>query len=114
MRPESVVETLMLGEISPVNPTPDGDLTEAFADITRRLHGESSSNKVHDRIGRAAVHTVGGCDHAAISSVDRHRAVDTVGATDDVPKQVDAIQYEVGQRSTSRVTRSAPSWPRTR
>ena len=80
-----------------MNPTPDGDLAEAFADIARRLHGESSSNKVHDRIGRAAVHTVGGCDHAAISLVYRHRAIDTVGATDDVPKQVDAIQYEVGQ-----------------
>ena len=43
------------------------------------------------------MHTVGGCDHAAISLVYRHRAIDTVGATDDVPKQVDAIQYEVGQ-----------------
>jgi GAF domain-containing protein len=80
-----------------VNPTPEGDLAEAFADIARRLHGESSPNKVHDRIGRAAVHTVGGCDHAAISLVYRHRAIDTVGATDDVPNQVDAIQYEVGQ-----------------
>jgi transcriptional regulator with GAF, ATPase, and Fis domain len=80
-----------------VNPTPDGDLAEAFADIARRLHGESSTKKVHERIGRAAVHTVGGCDHAAISLVYRHRAIDTVGATDGVPHQVDAIQYEVGQ-----------------
>jgi len=80
-----------------VDPTPDGDLAEAFADIARRLHGESSTKKVHERIGRAAVHTVGGCDHAAISLVYRHRAIDTVGATDDVPHQVDAIQYDVGQ-----------------
>jgi transcriptional regulator with GAF, ATPase, and Fis domain len=80
-----------------VSPTPDGDLAEAFADIARRLHGESSPKEVHERIGRAAVHTVGGCDHAAISLVYRHRAIDTVGATDDVPHQVDAIQYDVGQ-----------------
>ncbi len=80
-----------------MNPTPDGDLAEAFADIARRLHVESSPKKVHERIGQAAVHTVGGCDHAAISLVYRHRAIDTVGATDDIPHQVDAIQYEVGQ-----------------
>jgi transcriptional regulator with GAF, ATPase, and Fis domain len=80
-----------------VNPTPDGDLAEAFADIARRLHGESSPKKVRERIGGATVHTVGGCDHAAISLVYRHRAIDTVGATDGVPHQVDAIQYEVGQ-----------------
>jgi GAF domain len=49
------------------------------------------------RISRAAVETVDGCDHAAISLVHRHRAIDTVAATDEVPTRVDAIQYEVGQ-----------------
>jgi transcriptional regulator with GAF, ATPase, and Fis domain len=78
-------------------PTPDGDLAEVFADIARQLQAEDTPEKVQERVSRAAVDTVDGCDHAAISVVHRRGAIETVGATDDVPHQVDAIQYEVGQ-----------------
>lgn len=74
-----------------------GDLAGVFADIARQLQAEDSPEKVQDRISRAAVDTVDGCDHAAISLVHRRGAVDTVAATDDVPTRVDALQYEVGQ-----------------
>ena len=80
-----------------VTTTPNGDLAQVFADIARQLQAEDSPEKVQERISRAAVDTVDGCDHAAISVVHRHRVIETVGATDDVPHQVDAIQYEVGQ-----------------
>jgi transcriptional regulator with GAF, ATPase, and Fis domain len=76
---------------------PDGGLAEVFADIARQLQAQDSSGKVQDRISRAAVDTVDGCDHAAISLVHRRGAIETVSATDDVPLRVDAIQYEVGQ-----------------
>jgi GAF domain-containing protein len=75
----------------------DDNLAEVFADIARQLHEQGSPEAVVDRITRAAVDTVEGCDHAAISILRRHGRIETRGATDDVPPAVDAIQYEVGQ-----------------
>jgi ANTAR domain/GAF domain len=75
----------------------DDNLAEVFADIARQLHEQGSPEAVVDRITRAAVDTVEGCDHAAISILRRHGRIETRGATDDVPTAVDAIQYEVGQ-----------------
>jgi GAF domain-containing protein len=75
----------------------DDNLAEVFADIARHLHEQSSPEEVVDRITRAAVDTVEGCDHAAVSILRRHGRIETRGATDDVPPAVDAIQYEVGQ-----------------
>ena len=76
--------------------TPEMDLAEVFADIARQLKAEHTPEKVQQRISQAAVDTVEGCDHAAICLVDRHGVIETVGATDEVPHEVDAIQYEVG------------------
>ena len=70
---------------------PDGDLAQVFADIARQLQAGDTPEKVQERITRAAVDTVDGCDHAAISVVHRRGAIGTAGATDDVPHQVDAI-----------------------
>ena len=75
----------------------DDNLAEVFADIARQLQEEGSPEKVLDRVTRAAVETVEGCNHAAISVVRRRGGIETVAPTDDVPSQVDAIQYEVGQ-----------------
>lgn len=75
---------------------PDSELAEVFADIARQLHDEPTPEKVLDRVTLAAVKTVEGCDHAAISIVRRHGGIETTAATDDVPIAVDAIQYEVG------------------
>jgi transcriptional regulator with GAF, ATPase, and Fis domain len=80
-----------------VTETPNDDLTQVFADIARHLQAGDTPEKVQERISRAAVDTVDGCDHAAISVIHRRGAIETVGATDDVPHQVDAIQYEVDQ-----------------
>jgi GAF domain-containing protein len=77
--------------------TPEDGLAEVFALIARQLQLETTPEKVVDRVTRAAVDTVEGCDHAAVSIVNRHGGIETIGATDDVPVAVDAIQYEVGQ-----------------
>lgn len=75
----------------------DGNLAEVFADIARQLHEQSTPMDVVERITRAAVDTVEGCDHAALSVIRRHGRIETRGATDEVPHAVDAIQYETGQ-----------------
>jgi GAF domain-containing protein len=68
-----------------------------FADIARQLQAEASPERTRDRITRAAVATVDGCDHAAISIIHRRGGLSTVSATDDVPRRVDFIQYDVGE-----------------
>jgi transcriptional regulator with GAF, ATPase, and Fis domain len=78
-----------------VGERPDQRLAEIFATIARELQAESGPEKTHERITRAAVDLVDGCDHAAISLVKRRRAIQTIAATDDVPERVDEIQYEV-------------------
>jgi hypothetical protein len=73
------------------------DLAEVFADIARQLEAETSPERTQKRITQAAVATVEGCDHAAISIVRRRGGVETVASTDVVPTLVDAIQYETGE-----------------
>jgi GAF domain-containing protein len=96
----------MLREVAPGNapderpPTgPDGEavLARLFLDIARQLHGEHDREGTEKRITQAALSTVGGCEHAAISMLRRRSHPVTVAATDDVPVQVDAVQYEADQ-----------------
>ncbi|MCF7553041.1 GAF and ANTAR domain-containing protein [Pseudonocardia sp. WMMC193] len=72
-------------------------LAETFASLARELQAESGPDETRSRVTKAAVDVVDGCDHAAISLVTRSGAIDTVGATDDVPGQVDRIQYAAGE-----------------
>src|SRR3954454_4363414 len=44
-----------------------------------------------------AVSTISGCDHAGVSIVERNGEIDTPAASDDVPRQVDALQYETDE-----------------
>jgi transcriptional regulator with GAF, ATPase, and Fis domain len=73
------------------------DLAEVFADIARELHAAESVEKTNNLVTEAAVATVDGCDHAAISIVRRRGGVETVAATDAVPPKVDALQYATGE-----------------
>jgi transcriptional regulator with GAF, ATPase, and Fis domain len=72
-------------------------LAETFAGIARRLQTENSPQKMQIRVTEAAVTSIAGCDHAAISVIWRRGDVETVAATDEVGPRVDAIQYETGQ-----------------
>jgi GAF domain-containing protein len=72
-------------------------LAEVFAEIARQLEAQTSPERTQNRVTRAAVATVDGCEHAAISIVRRRGGIETVAATDDVPPRVDAIQYDTGQ-----------------
>lgn len=74
----------------------DPTVAETFAQVARILLSEDEVERTLVRIGQMAVKTVAGCDHAGISLIEG-RTVITVGASDDVPVEVDRIQYEVEQ-----------------
>lgn len=74
----------------------DGGSADAFADIARALLAEGDVQHTLQKICDLAVETIDGCDHAGISFL-KGRKVDTPAASDDVPRKVDAIQYEVGE-----------------
>lgn len=73
-----------------------GGSADAFADMARALLAEDDVQHTLQKICDLAVETIDGCDHAGISFL-KGRTVDTPAASDDVPRQVDAIQYEVGE-----------------
>jgi transcriptional regulator with GAF, ATPase, and Fis domain len=73
-----------------------GGSADAFALIARALLAEGDVQHTLQKICDLAVETIDGCDHAGISFL-KGREVTTPAASDDVPRQVDAIQYEVGE-----------------
>ncbi|WP_345378277.1 GAF and ANTAR domain-containing protein [Pseudonocardia yuanmonensis] len=77
--------------------TQQEDLAGRFLQVARELEAEPGSVATQERITRAAVDDVPGCDHAALSVVLRHGPIRTVAATDELPEQVDAVQYRTGQ-----------------
>ncbi len=73
------------------------DLAATFASVARELRAEAPSVQATlDRMVRLAVETIEGCDYAGISYVERRR-ITTPAASDDTPRKVDAIQYEVDE-----------------
>src|SRR5688572_33512575 len=73
-----------------------GGSADAFAEMARALLAERDVQHTLQKICDLAVETIDGCDHAGISFL-RGKKVDTPAASDDVPRQVDLIQYEVGE-----------------
>jgi transcriptional regulator with GAF, ATPase, and Fis domain len=76
--------------------SPGGGSADAFAEIARALLAEGDVQHTLQKICDLAVETIDGCDHAGISFL-KGRKVDTPAASDDVPRKVDAIQYEVAE-----------------
>lgn len=69
---------------------------DAFAEMARSLLAEEDVQHTLQKICDLAVETIDGCDHAGISFL-KGKKVDTPAASDDVPRRVDAIQYEAGE-----------------
>jgi serine phosphatase RsbU (regulator of sigma subunit) len=70
-------------------------LSEAIAEVARRLEAQESAQKTLQTMVQLAVATIGGCDHAGVSIVED--SIDTPAATDEIPRQVDAVQYDSGE-----------------
>src|SRR5688572_16567407 len=73
-----------------------GGSADAFAEIARALLAEADVQHTLQKICDLAVETIDGCDHAGISFL-KGRKVDSPAASDDVPRQVDAIQYQADE-----------------
>ena len=73
-----------------------GGSADAFAEMARALLAEDDVQHTLQKICDLAVETIDGCDHAGISFLKGSK-VDTPAASDDVPRHVDRIQYEVGE-----------------
>ncbi|MGI9032575.1 MAG: GAF and ANTAR domain-containing protein [Acidimicrobiales bacterium] len=74
----------------------DATVAETFAQVARLLMAEEGLERTLSKISELAVQTIDGCDHAGISLVQGGK-VTTAGASDEVPVQVDTIQYEANQ-----------------
>ena len=72
------------------------ELAQTFADVARVLVAEDDVEATLKKITTLAVETIDGCHHAGVSLV-QGRKISTPAASDDVPVQVDAIQYETDQ-----------------
>ena len=70
------------------------ELAEIFAEVARALLSADDVEATLEKITSLAVETIDGCDHAGVSLV-QGRLISTPAASDDVPIQVDTIQYEV-------------------
>ena len=75
----------------------EAELAEAFADIARQLQAQNSREETWQKIIDLSHDFLPEFEHAAISLVHGNGRVDTVAATDDVPRVVDRIQYETGE-----------------
>ncbi len=72
------------------------ELAQTFADVARPLLSEDDVEATLNKITKLAVETIDGCDHAGVSLI-QDRKISTAAASEDVPCQVDAIQYDVGE-----------------
>src|SRR4051794_15300693 len=75
--------------------SPD-DLARTFAGLARDLQSAGGVAATLQRIVELSVDLVDACEHAGLSMV-RGRRIETVTASSDLPRRVDAIQYETGQ-----------------
>ncbi|MBW3536733.1 MAG: GAF domain-containing protein, partial [Actinobacteria bacterium] len=72
------------------------DLVGTFEDIARLLLAAPTQAETLSRIVNAAVAVIPGCKHAGISLI-QNRTISTPSASDEIPIQVDAIEYETNQ-----------------
>lgn len=73
-----------------------GPSAETFAEVARSLLAQEDVQHTLQRIVELAVETIDGCDFAGITFI-KGKELSTPAASGDVPRQVDAIQYEVGE-----------------
>jgi GAF domain-containing protein len=70
------------------------DLNQQLADVARDIQSQDDISDVATRISQAAVEIVGGDAMAGISLVHARRRIETIGATSDLARRGDELQYE--------------------
>ena len=69
---------------------------ERFAEVARDLLSQEDVQHTLQKIVDLAVETIEGCDHAGITFM-KGRVPSTPASSNDLPRKVDAIQYETGE-----------------
>ena len=78
-------------------PTPfPKELVATFHTMADIVYSGESFDSVYDALCRSAVELVDGCDHASLM-VRRHGRAQTVAASDEVAKHIDALETELGE-----------------
>jgi hypothetical protein len=72
------------------------ELTQEFAGLAAELHGDGDNDAALHRAVELSVKYVEGCACASITVVRAGRG-QTIAASDDVARQADALQYELGE-----------------
>jgi len=67
-----------------------------IAQVARLLMGEHGAGEMLDRMTVLAVETIDGAEHCGVTVVERGQ-VRTAGASDDIPRRVDQIQYDTAE-----------------
>ncbi len=76
---------------------PDTEVGAALADAARTMKQGHSLGDHLQQIVDAARHTVPGFDHVGISTVHRGGKVETRACTGDLVRDLDAVQYQLGE-----------------
>lgn len=99
------------------------ELSTVLDEVARRSHAETSLEEALGLLVTAARGTIPGADHVSVSVSRRKGHIETVAASDDLVRRIDALQYELGEgpcveavqqrrRRTSQDLRSEERWPR--
>jgi hypothetical protein len=72
------------------------DLLTTFSALAEVVYSGESYDSVYDSLCRSTVEFVDGCDHASVM-LRRNGRVQTVGASDDLARQIDQLEREMGQ-----------------
>lgn len=75
----------------------DVELAQTFAGIARQVQAQDDPASTWQGIVDLASFVLPVFEHAAVSLVARDGSIDTPAATGDIPRRVDAIQYETGE-----------------
>lgn len=99
------------------------ELGSVMDDVARRTTAGSSRDEALALIVRTARDTIPGADHVTISLARRGGDIETLAASDDFVRELDAVQYELGEgpcidaiqqreRRTSHDLAHEDRWPR--
>lgn len=83
-------------EVDESNCFDEVELAEIFAGTARRLQRQVTPEQTWQAIADLAIEPLG-FEHCGISIVPKHGRIKTPAASDELPVQVDAIQYDTGQ-----------------
>jgi GAF domain-containing protein len=72
------------------------ELLTTFRALAEVVYSGESYESVYDAVCRSTVEFVDGCDHASLM-LRRHGRIQTVGASDEIARQIDQLEHALGE-----------------